>query len=287
MLTSKKNFFQKILIVLQELFHIQLFLTICSLPLLSYWGIRLSLATLIGNILFSPVMSIYLALCIIIFVSEILYIPNGVLIMLFEWYSQSWLQVLSLLPNGIFVTLPHYLLLFYCFTALLACALLIIPRMNQGIRICTYTLLLICSLTPSYFFKTSLSTPLIVPFDGQPLIIKSYQQKLILCCFAALANRGAVNFIRYKLSSKLYSKGIDTIPLVFASSKTSSTYRALLALVETLLIKHLFVVSPSINSKKQNTAFFALQTACQRTNTALHFIDQSKLKELEKYFLSR
>jgi len=77
----------------------QAFLTLISLPILIAWGLPTSWWSPLGNLLFSPILSVYLFCAVLVFFSEILCIPNGCLIWLLEKVSTAWLWCMALLPS--------------------------------------------------------------------------------------------------------------------------------------------------------------------------------------------
>lgn len=58
--------------------QLQLYLTLMSSPILAYWGLPISLASPLGNILFQPVLTAFLFLSSLIFFCQILHIPHGI-----------------------------------------------------------------------------------------------------------------------------------------------------------------------------------------------------------------
>ncbi len=75
--------------------HIQLFITLISLPILVSWGMPISLLTFAGNFFFGPLLSVFLLFSSLIFFFEILHVPNGILIMCLEWVTDLWLKTMS------------------------------------------------------------------------------------------------------------------------------------------------------------------------------------------------
>ena len=63
-----------------QFLQVQLFLSLASLPILVAWGIPFSLATVAGNFLFSPFLTLFLLLSSLIFFTELIFIPNAWLI---------------------------------------------------------------------------------------------------------------------------------------------------------------------------------------------------------------
>lgn len=81
---------------LLDLIKLQLFLTVVSLPILFWWGLPVSLMSIIGNILFTPFLTIFLLLSTILFITELFFIPNYIIILLVEKIAEIWLVFINL-----------------------------------------------------------------------------------------------------------------------------------------------------------------------------------------------
>ena len=118
---------QKVIRWLTLYVHAQLIVNIASLPILVHWGIPLSLATLAGNLLFSPLFTIFLVLSSLIFFTELLHIPNAALTyalnkvatiikFLLSTSQKSWLLPVPLAHPLLLVSIPLILFLTIHFT---------------------------------------------------------------------------------------------------------------------------------------------------------------------------
>jgi hypothetical protein len=75
--------------------HLQAFLTLICLPILILWGLPISILSPLGNIIFSPFLTLFLLLSSLIFFCEILYIPNSLFIWLLDMLTRVWTYILS------------------------------------------------------------------------------------------------------------------------------------------------------------------------------------------------
>lgn len=73
----------------------QLIITIVAMPILVAWGLGTSLATFIGNIIFTPLLGVFLMLSSMLFFTELLGIPNEMLVSLLEQLTITWDSILS------------------------------------------------------------------------------------------------------------------------------------------------------------------------------------------------
>lgn len=91
----------------------QLIATVVSYPILVYWGLPISLMTFLGNLLFSPVLSLFLVLSSLAFVSELLDIPNYWLLRLLELNTTLLEYLLGFGRKSwlLYFPKPHFLML--------------------------------------------------------------------------------------------------------------------------------------------------------------------------------
>ncbi|KKQ10659.1 MAG: hypothetical protein US22_C0058G0005 [candidate division TM6 bacterium GW2011_GWF2_36_6] len=74
----------------------QLVVSIISIPILVGWGLPTSLMTFVGNLIFAPVLIAFLIISSLIFFTQILRIPNQLLISILKIISHSWISFLEL-----------------------------------------------------------------------------------------------------------------------------------------------------------------------------------------------
>lgn len=86
--------------------RIQLFLIIVSLPILVCWGLPLSLISPLGNILFAPILTLFLLLSSLVFFTELLHIPNSGIIWCLEHLNLLWSLMLEWGAHDWLVHLP-------------------------------------------------------------------------------------------------------------------------------------------------------------------------------------
>lgn len=97
---------------LPYIISVQLFVTLCALPFLVAWGLPLSALTILGNIFFTPFLSVFLCISTLIFFCELLHIPNAWLCTVLDRVTQYWMYLLSCGPEYmISFACPHPALL--------------------------------------------------------------------------------------------------------------------------------------------------------------------------------
>lgn len=73
----------------------QLVITLISMPILIHWGLPISKMSFVGNLIFFPVLSIFLMISSLIFFTEILNIPNSIFIYLLNKITKAWQLLLN------------------------------------------------------------------------------------------------------------------------------------------------------------------------------------------------
>jgi len=89
------KFLAKAKVYCTNFLKIQFIASAASLPILINWGIPISIMTLVGNFIFSPVLTIFLTLSSLVLFTEILHIPNLFLIYLLEITTNTWEYLIS------------------------------------------------------------------------------------------------------------------------------------------------------------------------------------------------
>lgn len=88
-----------------KFFATQLCVTLIAWPLMLEWGLPVSILSPLGNAIFSPFVTAFLALCTLITGSEILHIPHGLLSTGLERLTDLWLTIVKIAPPGLILTL--------------------------------------------------------------------------------------------------------------------------------------------------------------------------------------
>ncbi len=68
----------------------QLVATLVSLPFLVYWGLPLSVMSIVGNLAFTPLLIVFLLLSSLVFFTEVFGIPNGALVSCLDGTGHIW-----------------------------------------------------------------------------------------------------------------------------------------------------------------------------------------------------
>lgn len=73
----------------------QLVVTLISTPILIHWGLPISKMSFIGNLIFLPILTLFLILSSLVFFTELLNIPNSIFIFLLNKTTDYWQILLN------------------------------------------------------------------------------------------------------------------------------------------------------------------------------------------------
>lgn len=218
----------------------QLFIGVFCMPILIAWGIPISKMTIIGNLIFSPVITIFLFLSFLIAITEIFYIPNMLLIKLLDKISNVWLKVISWGQKSWLLGIKTELLYLTIIFFLISIASLIFIKKKET-RI---AILIILTLIPVF-------TNLIIPKT------KQFQICLNKKSFIDVATKNSKNFlkdqnclkkaslsfIRYTLIPEIIkNSGSNKIDEIEIEEMTPEVYKALKMASSFIKIKEIRVI---------------------------------------------
>ena len=202
--------------------QLQLYLTLISGPILVYWGLPVSVASPLGNILFHPLLTAFLLLSSLIFFCQILHIPHGIFVYAlaktshsFHYFlafgSQQWLIGFVQPPLWILLALPLATGLILC------CKKTRTPYRSIG-----------CLLALSVFFGTYLK------FSSKQLPIAS-----IAC------NRGYIGMLNTHNQIVLIDPGVLGAHASSSSWIEFTLVPTMIKMTGQTIIEHLVVLQPS------------------------------------------
>lgn len=256
--------------------QLQLFLTLVSWPLLLYWGLPLSLASILGNLIFSPFLVVFLLLSSLIFLCELCYIPNTLLIYVLEHTSNLWYSILLYADRSWLIYAPEPS--FVAVTLVFVCSFFILhhKKISRPLISCA---LFTCVLALFYVYLHSTrpqqpGTEHIACFDNTLTLITS-NYKAVLIDPGSLGRRiTAPDYIRFTLIPKLSKKGIRSLESVIALKPSLTTFKALATLCTCYPVNTVYI--PAWSGQLTHTGWQAwqeLRAAALQHNTMLITLD--------------
>jgi hypothetical protein len=76
--------------------YVQIAISFVYTPILIYWGLPISLMSVVGNLLFTPFFIYFIANSFFIFITQLLHIPNQMLCESLNFITLVWLKIIAL-----------------------------------------------------------------------------------------------------------------------------------------------------------------------------------------------
>jgi hypothetical protein len=258
--------------------QLQLFLTLVSWPLLLYWGLPLSLASIVGNFIFTPFLVVFLLLSSLLFLCELCFIPHTLLIYALEHVSNFWYNILLYADRSWLIYAPEPSCIAVILVLVSGFYILHHKKFSHPFISCT---LFTCVLTLFYAYLYSIhpqpGTEHITCFNNALTLITSNCHKTILIDPGYLARRiSAPDYVQFTLVPQLSKKGIRSLESVIIFKPSRTTFKALATLCSHYPIKTMYM--PAWSGQLSNTGWKAwqeLRTAAVRYNTTLITLDSA------------
>ena len=273
---------RKIALILGKILELQLFLSVILIIILSYWGLPLSLVAPVSNIIFSPVLTVFLLLSSLIFFLELFYIPNGWLMYLLELLTHTWSKIMALADRSWTVSVSKPPILFALLTLVSTCAILQSKHLKSpGRRICSFAILLAVILI--YLRHTQIPTQ-----DIQTITLHKKEVTTIYTegtlaiidqgAFAQQAcTRGWIEFTLLPLLRQTYAT--DIITHLIMLKPTVKTLQALNELCSLTIVKNAYIPYwQGTTPRNLGRAYIIARNNLKNQNGILHRIGKKKIR---------
>src|SRR3990167_991108 len=181
--------------------ELQFFVSLVSLPILILWGLPISVMTPIGNLIFTPILTLFLFISTIIFLTEIIGIPNHIFIFALEKISDVWIYSIHLSSNKWLISFKIQYLLLLIIPIIYLASRIIGSSFSPKVKVCTLFLLILSTFS-LLSIKINNNKHTIFSPRGK-LTIKIVNKKLILKDKGALSCGNVISWIDYTLLSEL------------------------------------------------------------------------------------
>lgn len=227
----------------QRAVELQLFLSLVSLPVLVAWGLPFSLMTIASNLLFGPVLSLFLLLSTLVFFCELVSLPNQILIQLLEYLTTAWRSILSWHHHTWLIGFAKPHLAFLC--AVVCIAFYIIARRSwHGMRrIGAYLILFMCMYVVCGWYGGRVPAVSHIPVNGGSVIVIRHADTTTIIDPGYIAQRpSAQSWLQYTLLTWLIQMtGSLTIDHLILLQPGSRIFEAMTTLCPKAHIKHMYV----------------------------------------------
>jgi hypothetical protein len=233
--------------------YVQCFLSLFSLPILIAWGLPLSLASPFGNLIFSPIITIFLILSCILFFCELLSIPNALIMYALEFVSQWWLFLLEYAQQEWcigFVRVPT-LFLWMLPVAALVCVMYTIqyPLWKRALSITALLFFCLVSLRLSTQHSSLIHS---IACNSGSLTLLMQHNQLIMIDPGYISKRQANSWVMYTLVPEIIrTTGRTTIDHLVILSSNPSALQAIIKLCEKMRIHTLYIPAYGMQESKE------------------------------------
>ena len=251
--------------------HVQLFLSLISLPILVAWGLPFSLITVFGNLIFTPFLTVFLLISTGIFFSELLSIPNGWLIYALEKLCTVWMYCLDQGSTTWLYGIDYWGVSICGVCALTACVLL--HHKQWGREKNSWFLFLLLLLTPFFYQKIHS----FFPQKGRITCIKknalllSKKGKISVVDYGALGEKkSAGTWIQYTfLAESLKQCGSVHFETVTCPYANAQTLEALNTLCRHARVEKINITHPNRRTKHYKDSYKALEKITKKEGTTV------------------
>ena len=217
--------------------ELQLLISIVMLPILIAWGLPISIMSIIGNLIFTQILTAFIFISALLFTTDLLGISNHYCILILEWITHVWHTILSYGSAEWLVGFSVWLLPISLLCAFAACMIYHKAIKNQLNRL--FLLIILCAITPCIHYLCNSRLDSITIYNGlQKMHIIKINDKIYAFDCGALGARPSVqSWIEYTLTSTMLKTigtlHIDTLFLCKSNSRTSLAAQILMEHIPT------------------------------------------------------
>lgn len=249
-----------------------IFLSLISLPILVAWGLPLSWLSPFGNALFNPLLSLFLLICSLSFVCEIIGIPHALLDQLLEQLAGCWHYALHQAPSAMlygFYTPSWWLLGSIAITAI---AIVMHPRLRSPkMRLASLSFLLFVSMSFLQAYRPKTVHDQVACNAGQLTILHANNKTIVIDPGFIGSRISAPSYMQHTFLPELLRRtGRLTIDYFIMLKPSILTFSALQAIVDSAPIGTIYM--PSMQGALEGSlrrAFFKFYAVIKQADIQL------------------
>lgn len=273
--------FTRILTWFYNFLHVQLFLSLMSLPLLIAWGLPFSLMTVVGNLLFTPFLCAFLIVSTAIFFTELAHLPNQFLIDLLNLIWSVWHCILQKGSTHWLFAIDRTGLYLALASSIVACGIL--HHKKWGREKNSWKLLLPLLLLP-FLYQTIKS---FIPYHGsiscirKEASIKSKKGRVSVIDYGALGEKkSAATWVQYTfLPETIRQCGSIKFATVECPYPNVRTLQALTALIQHAHVEKIRIIHPYRRSRFYKEQYQALKKTADNERVVIESMNWQPQKE--------
>ncbi len=259
--------------------YIHLVISIYSFLILVCWGIPFCPMSFVGNLIFGPVLTLFLGLSTLLFFTELCFIPNGYIALLLDIISHSWLWTLnyySLQHLQIPCARPSIMVMSTLFCAAFIVILLRASYIKKNVYLC---LMLISSFWLAGQHPITDEIEHLPCANGNLHIVKTADHLIVVDPGCLGRYISAPSFVQFTLMPHLVQKyGTYTIDHLILLQPGKLTFDAVQAIVQKGSIKHLYIpLWQGQLSKSGLISFMRMKEQAEQQSTVIHRLNNHEI----------
>ncbi|MDR3550788.1 MAG: hypothetical protein P4L31_05200 [Candidatus Babeliales bacterium] len=273
--------FNKYTLWILRFLKLQLFISLFAMPILLWWGLPLSILSPIGNLIFGPILTLFLMLSSLLFFFELLHIPNGAIAWCLDTLTKAWLYVIQINGNpwlfGFATPNPLFLL------AIPLAALLILhfkKFKHIGQSVLCFALLLIGSCFYIKMIHSKTNAIATIGCNRGELTLLHDKKNLTVIDPGVLGQRiSAKSWVEFTLVPQLIkTSGSTTIDTLIVLQPGAMTFQAIATLVTKVKVKTVYLVCwQGSLAKHEWREFFNMKRVLEENHVVLKRIAQHEI----------
>lgn len=248
-----------------HLFHLvtlHLFMTAVSLPILIAWGLPISLLSILGNVIFSPFITLFLASASGLFFCLLLGLPPTFFVMSLEWITSCWLWLLKRADNSALLAVAQPPFFLICLIGFSFFVFAVIAQSRKKLVIVSLVAMVLLALMSTFFRSASILHE--IPCNKGAVVFMKKQGKSYVIDEGQIGRHAcASSWVIYTLVPALIQKNGSLMLDYFVATKpTIYLLQALRELLVRVKIKALYL--PENQFDPQSTSAQEYQLLCQQ-----------------------
>ena len=272
---------QKIAHYILRFLQLQLFISLVALPILLCWGLPISILSPVGNLVFGPILTLFLFLSSLLFFTQLCCIPNSWIVWGLEHTTQFWLYIMKTdsHPWLFGFAQPSFIILILIpLAALDILHLKKIKYLLQSVVCLGLLLLLFCFFIQVAHSKTY-SIETLACNKGELTIIHDNAQLIVIDPGVIGQRISATSWTEFTLMPHLVKmSGKTTIDCLILMQPSGTLFEAIALLAKKIKIKKILLVCwQGTLTKREWFHFFSLKRAITESNSMLERITKKNM----------
>lgn len=232
--------------------QLQLFLTLMSSPILIYWGLPISMMSPLGNMIFHPLLTLFLLMSSVVFFCHVLCIPSGICIKGLKCVSHAFHYCLSFGSTTWLIgfSLPYKVILILI--PVFTCCILVHPKTRSLYRSTFCLFILSCMVGYGLKFLQTTPEPIhsISCNNGILTLVNTYNKLFIIDPGVLGKKSSTAAWVEYNLVPWIIkSTGQTNVDGIIVQKPNKATFKAVNALCLSLSVGTVYLPKTDLKNE--------------------------------------